>query len=123
MFCIGGVIHTTCLCHDCTNIIEKKDIPYCKNHTPTCSICFENVVNGVDVCGFNHWFHYECIMNVDKLSCPCCRRDTHLTSLQKIINYRMKYISKQINNTNIYIQNAASYRFMNFINKLHKQLQ
>ena len=92
-------------------------------HLPTCPICLENVHNGVDVCGFNHWFHLECIMNVKELSCPCCRRETLLSSLQRIIDYRMVYILGQVQNTNIYIQNASSFRFMKIINKVYDNIQ
>lgn len=71
--------------HPFAGIEKPKEIPIMKQKVTDCtddlqcSICFDNIINGTEICDIpcKHIFHYNCISEWDKKSaykvCPLCR--------------------------------------------------
>jgi hypothetical protein len=118
-YMFGGRLFVQCKEAKCTSMVLEGELMWCDRHVPLCAICLEDInLKSVDICGHGHWFHVDCVANMNRMQCPYCRRPPTQETRQIVIKKKTEKLIEKVNRLPSYVQEAFLEHALELVNEL-----
>lgn len=118
-YMFGGRFFVQCKEPQCTSMQLETDIQWCDRHVrssgaeakadgvPLCAICMEDVDRqSIEMCGHGHWFHVDCVANMNRMQCPYCRRPPTTETRETVLKKKTERLIEKLNRLPVYVREA-----------------